>query len=1503
MTGQSIFRPSDSQARARGAQDSASVNLKYNPHRMDRADLLATLTGRDELLTQLISHLRAQRGAAEPRHLFLYGPRGIGKTTLLLALRYAIEDDPGLRQAFEVVQLSEEERRISNLPSFAVRLLELLASARTAAAEDAEPLDDLLAQAREQPEKALDQLLAAGQRLNGKQAVFLLDNFDELAIAAVSGKQRGRSSSSAGLAVELRRFVEHPSFLLVATALRSPARRREFPAGLLDRFAEPIRVRPLAGAMELVRKRAALAGREADLLGQPGFSSRIAGLDRLTGGNPRLLVYLYDSLDALPSLDLPQVVQRLVDDLTPMYQDVIDRLLNRGQAAVLESLAARGGVGRVKEIAAGMFLDEQTVRTFLGDLSELELVVRHADLPFPMGEDRKGAGRSRETVFRTFPPLFQIWYEMRHLHRESSVFLVHFLSLLVEEQEARQMAEEIRGSGQPGGELLPILSGVLDLLDTSWSDLRHDCIDRVLAHGGTFRDAAAELDRRLASKRDATSVPLLVLRSEVRLHLGDPAGAAADLDAAEQVLGPDGAIEQRIKLKVAQSRLARWSAQLRGALALAIEASEEASQVVSANALEIRALAWLAESQAWDALGDVGKAVELARRADQAMASGNPRLRLMIDLALAQQLILTGQSEEAQTHLNRAHGVSLHLGDRRGEALTLLGSGRFAQSRGEYLKAERIFEKTQILCRRIGDSSTEAAALRGLGSLRFVHGDHVGARERHLAALELSAALADSWGLAEAHSRLAEIELFQGRFNEAEAHIGAVLAFSRSSSNSGLEAVALLQLGEIRRKVGDLEAAKAIVEQALYFARECGNLKLQVHALFGMGAVLGTAGRMDDARPWFEEALALCQRMGDRQKVAELLNNLAGVSFQSGDLGRAGSYAMQSLTLARELAFTVGEARALDGLGVVALAAGDSARALAYCEQAHEILQRLGASDPTPSHRMAALFALAAQSLASSEPLAAESRFKAAFELGGSTDPASFLGVFVSYLLIPALRRSRGSAPHLLAMAEQLAADPKFSGGVLAALLAPIRALLSYYRGASAEAAVKDLGTPDIEIFRLLHERVERPDLAEARRLLDDQDAAAARALLEPIVASEPHDMDAALLFGQALLASGDVTGAEREAERVLRAQPDRRDARLLAARAAERKGDFQRSIALIEEVAAHSESPEDLRELAGLLRRAGRFAAAAATLGRVKELSRGPAPELGVELASVSIMAGEFERAALSLPSAEAAARLDPHQALFADLLRALLALLAGESETARCHASAALRRAASLPPGQTLSIAPDFIARLHEIAGARELRLFNKLLAAISLRAPAEEFAAEFLGAAEVAELTRRLAETGEVALGALKRGDLASLADLARLSTHSLGPRGALIALGDSFAELPPRERGVALALFLEALRAANGAEVLAALGALGTNFARLAPDERARSLDAMLDLAAGSAEPEPREGAIRVLNVLYPHLAPAERDAVREKLAEIRQELSSPALAEFFRETVPTTEPEP
>ena len=90
--------------------------FKYNPHMMPPSAALETFVGREELLSEMVSWLREQRGAREPKHMFLYGGRGMGKTTMLLVLRHKIASIPGLTESFVGVQFPEEERRVTRDP-------------------------------------------------------------------------------------------------------------------------------------------------------------------------------------------------------------------------------------------------------------------------------------------------------------------------------------------------------------------------------------------------------------------------------------------------------------------------------------------------------------------------------------------------------------------------------------------------------------------------------------------------------------------------------------------------------------------------------------------------------------------------------------------------------------------------------------------------------------------------------------------------------------------------------------------------------------------------------------------------------------------------------------------------------------------------------------------------------------------------------------------------------------------------------------------------------------------------------------------------------------------------------------------------------------------------------------------------------------------------------------------------------------------------------------------
>ncbi len=333
----------------KGAALSAFPNpggaLKYNPHRTPPDYVLDTLVERDELLKTLTRHVQSQKNAVQARHIFLHGPRGIGKTTMLLALRYTMEAKPGLRAAFDMVQLNEEERRIANQPAFAIRILELLAGERPDLKPDLE-------KALSDPSTALDTLLEASKRANNRQTVLFIDSFDDIAITVASAKRKSDGATKKDLIEAFKRFLGSPKFIIVAAAIQNPAKRKKFPKVFLKYFDPVCALAPLTDAIGFIRKRAEKDGRKEILENLSRFASRIDGVNRLAHGAPRPLVFLYDCLGTGRPPDLSEIVQRINDDMTPMHQCVIDRFLNRGQAAVLEMLVERGGVGNTSAIDA-----------------------------------------------------------------------------------------------------------------------------------------------------------------------------------------------------------------------------------------------------------------------------------------------------------------------------------------------------------------------------------------------------------------------------------------------------------------------------------------------------------------------------------------------------------------------------------------------------------------------------------------------------------------------------------------------------------------------------------------------------------------------------------------------------------------------------------------------------------------------------------------------------------------------------------------------------------------------------------------------------------------------------------------------------------------------------------------------------------------------------------------------------------------------------------------------
>jgi len=102
------------------------MELYYNPELMPDAEIKQTFVGREPMLKELLALVRRQPQGAGVQHVLLIGARGMGKTTILLLLRFGVLESD-LRNRWQPVRFPEESYAITDLADFWLAAIQHLA--------------------------------------------------------------------------------------------------------------------------------------------------------------------------------------------------------------------------------------------------------------------------------------------------------------------------------------------------------------------------------------------------------------------------------------------------------------------------------------------------------------------------------------------------------------------------------------------------------------------------------------------------------------------------------------------------------------------------------------------------------------------------------------------------------------------------------------------------------------------------------------------------------------------------------------------------------------------------------------------------------------------------------------------------------------------------------------------------------------------------------------------------------------------------------------------------------------------------------------------------------------------------------------------------------------------------------------------------------------------------------------------------------------------------------
>jgi len=400
----------------------------YNPDAMSKEDIKALFVARQALLKEMVSLIKNQPRGAGVQHALIISPRGMGKTTMLLMLQFAVEDSKELSKEWQAVRFPEESYDITELADFWLKVLRYLGDA----AND-ETLESKIVEIEsrftksEELREAAWALVKDWSKKHKKRIILLIDNFDMILSQIGNDIEQARLRDILMNDGTVMLIGCAPSYFYEITDYEQP----------LYNFFKIYNLNDLKfpDIQELLRRRAEMDEIEnfEEILQKN--KSRLRALETFTGGNPRLVLMLYRIITSSDMTEVRKGLERLLDAVTPYYKDKTERLPPQQRKIIDQiaqySLEKREGISPT-EIAQRIRMTPNQVSSQLKRLAD-NGYVKALNI------------RGRSSFYVLSEPLYVIWAQMRfgRTAREKRGWLVQILKALFDVQEIQKEIEKL----------------------------------------------------------------------------------------------------------------------------------------------------------------------------------------------------------------------------------------------------------------------------------------------------------------------------------------------------------------------------------------------------------------------------------------------------------------------------------------------------------------------------------------------------------------------------------------------------------------------------------------------------------------------------------------------------------------------------------------------------------------------------------------------------------------------------------------------------------------------------------------------------------------------------------------------------------------------------------------------------------------------------------------------------------------------------------------------------
>jgi hypothetical protein len=407
----------------------------FNPLQKDPKTLKAEFVVRTAIFEQIFTDIQSDTMQKPPQHYMLLGQRGMGKTTMLLRLKYAIEDDENLNQWLLPIVFNEEQYSMPDLASFFEHIAKLLA-------EDHPAYEKLLESMRvhefeDDYEQKSYEILVEFLKENQQKIIVFHDNFGQFL------EKIGKISTH-----RLRNILMNSTHIrLVGASATLLEHTFNYKEPFFDFFYQ-IRLKGMTSdeTILLFEKLAENEGKTEEFKEiLKTERPRIDVMRKLSGGVVRTMVMLFDVFIDNEKQDSFKDLEAILDRVTPLYKHRMDDLKPQ-QQLIVDAVAKAWDAVTVSEIADIARADRQGLKT--NQISaQLKQLVDNQIIEI---EPRT---QGRTNLYRLQERFFNIWYLMRYSTRQDKqrvVWFVRFLEGWCDTNDLKQLFERFDNNLEKG---------------------------------------------------------------------------------------------------------------------------------------------------------------------------------------------------------------------------------------------------------------------------------------------------------------------------------------------------------------------------------------------------------------------------------------------------------------------------------------------------------------------------------------------------------------------------------------------------------------------------------------------------------------------------------------------------------------------------------------------------------------------------------------------------------------------------------------------------------------------------------------------------------------------------------------------------------------------------------------------------------------------------------------------------------------------------------------------